>query len=267
LTLELALTPSRLLPLAWALVTDAAFQASATSEGGDESATLKEVVRRSHVNEAYRHFERARAARELRQAQQGPQMQAPPRLAQTSKANPPKLVMPPAFEAKVHAAASEAGEAKQLAIGASTPKPLPIGELPYAAKPTPFPPPPPPPPLMARSTAGSTAGSTAASSSTAGSTARWHLPSCPESLRLPLEWHQVRYYSDPKTGERKFDRLTSPIDLPHPDLEFEGYVVSEDGWQIDAFFKKKGLKNVRGCRLPRPNGGTWRRQPPIDPEL
>jgi hypothetical protein len=71
-------------------VTDAAFQASATREGGDGRAQREEVVTDARVNEAFQHFVRARIARELRRAQQGPQMQAPRRLAQTSKANPPK---------------------------------------------------------------------------------------------------------------------------------------------------------------------------------
>jgi hypothetical protein len=81
------------------------------------------------------------------------------------------------------------------------------------------------------------------------------LQSCPDSLKLPIEWDQVLYFQDRRTGERKFDRVTSPIALPHPDLEFSGYVVSDNKWTISAFFKKKGLTHTRGCRLPREAGG------------
>jgi hypothetical protein len=110
---------------------------------------------------------------------------------------------------------------------------------------------PPPPRCISPPPMASTSG---AVSSTAGGHV---LPTCPESLRLPIGWHQVKYFLDPRTGERKFDRRTSPISpLPHPDLEFAGYVLSDDRGQISAFFKKKGLKGTRGCRLPRESGGV-----------
>jgi hypothetical protein len=94
------------------------------------------------------------------------------------------------------------------------------------------------------------------------------LQSCPDSLKLPIEWDQVLYFQDPRTGERKFDRVTSPIaPLPHPDLEFSGYVVSDDRWTISAFFKKKGLTHTRGCRLPREAGGKKGWWGVRDPEI
>ena len=71
---------------------------------------------------------------------------------------------------------------------------------------------------------------------------------------MPLRWDQVRYYTNPVTGKRSFDRLTSPIDIPHRELKFTGYV--EDGNRVSAHFVKDGIKAKKGCRLPRPSGGV-----------
>ena len=85
---------------------------------------------------------------------------------------------------------------------------------------------------------------------------RPQLQICPDNLKLPLQWDQVLCYEDPVTGERKFDRKRCPIDLPHPDLEFCGYVLDDNRSEISAFFRRKGLHGVTGARLPRPAGGA-----------
>ena len=71
---------------------------------------------------------------------------------------------------------------------------------------------------------------------------------------MPLTWDQVRYYTNPVTGKRSFDRLTSPIDIPHRELKFNGYIT--DGNDISAQFAKDDIKAKKGCRLPRPSGGV-----------
>ena len=82
------------------------------------------------------------------------------------------------------------------------------------------------------------------------------LSSCPDVLKLPIEWSQVLYFEDPTTHERKFDRKRSPIQLPHEDLEFCGYILDDGRSKVSAFFKKKGFKNQKGARLQRPPGGV-----------
>ena len=81
---------------------------------------------------------------------------------------------------------------------------------------------------------------------------------CPDSLQMPLEWDQVLYYTNPVTGKTSYDRCTSPIPLPHPELQFKGYVVDAANQTIAAFFAKEGAKAQKGMRLPRPAGGANR---------
>ena len=75
---------------------------------------------------------------------------------------------------------------------------------------------------------------------------------------MPLEWDQVLYYTNPVTGKTSYDRCTSPIPLPHPELQFKGYVVDAANPTIAAFFAKEGAKAQKGMRLPRPAGGAHR---------
>ena len=82
------------------------------------------------------------------------------------------------------------------------------------------------------------------------------LETCPNTLEMPLTWDQVRYYTNPVTGKRGFDRLTSPIPIPHKDLKFSGYVKDEALQTVSAFFVKDGIKAKKGCRLARPSGGV-----------
>ena len=76
---------------------------------------------------------------------------------------------------------------------------------------------------------------------------------------MPLAWDQLLYYTNPATGKRSYGRSTSPIPLPHPELQFKGYVVDEAKNTISAFCVKKGAKAHKGIRLPRPAGGVSKR--------
>jgi hypothetical protein len=82
---------------------------------------------------------------------------------------------------------------------------------------------------------------------------------CPDSVQMPLEWHQVRYYTHPVTNKRSMDWKNSPIDIPHPELYFKGYVVDAQNNTISAFFAKEGVKRKMGVRCPRPAGGVNKR--------
>jgi hypothetical protein len=82
---------------------------------------------------------------------------------------------------------------------------------------------------------------------------------CPDSVQMPLEWNQVRYYTHPVTGKRSMDWKNSPIDIPHPELYFKGYVVDAQNNTISAFFAKEGVKRKMGVRCPRPAGGVNKR--------
>lgn len=80
---------------------------------------------------------------------------------------------------------------------------------------------------------------------------------CPDSLQVPLRWEQVLYLTDDKTGMQKYDSKTSPIPLPHPGLEFRGYVV--DGMNVAARFTC-GDRGRKGLRCPdKPSGGVNKR--------
>jgi hypothetical protein len=85
------------------------------------------------------------------------------------------------------------------------------------------------------------------------------LARCPDSVQMPLEWNQVRYYTHPVTGKRSMDWKNSPIDIPHPELYFKGYVVDAQNNTISAFFAKEGVKRKMGVRCPRPAGGVNKR--------
>jgi hypothetical protein len=82
---------------------------------------------------------------------------------------------------------------------------------------------------------------------------------CPESVQMPLEWHQVLYHFNPVTNKRSMDWKTSPIEVPHPELLFKGYVVDAENHTVSAFFAKEGVKKRMGVRCPRPAGGVNKR--------
>jgi hypothetical protein len=82
---------------------------------------------------------------------------------------------------------------------------------------------------------------------------------CPESVQMPLEWHQVLYHFNPVTNKRSMDWKTSPIEVPHPELLFKGYVVDAENHTVSAFFAKEGVKRRMGVRCPRPAGGVNKR--------
>ena len=42
---------------------------------------------------------------------------------------------------------------------------------------------------------------------------------CPLSMLLPIEWNDVRYFTD-ETGTQRYDTKNSPLPLPHPNMEF-----------------------------------------------
>ena len=88
-------------------------------------------------------------------------------------------------------------------------------------------------------------------------TGKLSLNMCPDSIQIPISWGQVLYYVDPKTQVRKYDFKTSPLPLPHKDLEFRGYVFNKDKTDVSAWFVKRGLKAKHGTRHPsKPSGGV-----------
>ena len=83
-------------------------------------------------------------------------------------------------------------------------------------------------------------------------------PRCPDTMQIPIAWEQVKYYCDPLTARVKYDSKTSPIALPHPELQFRGYVV--DGNNVSALFKSPSAWGKKGTRFPaKPSGGVNKR--------
>ena len=76
---------------------------------------------------------------------------------------------------------------------------------------------------------------------------------CPLSMLLPIEWDKVRYYTD-ETGAQRYDTKNSPLPLPHPSMEFRGYVENTDG-SVSAFFTDKTRRGQPGTRLPKKRAG------------
>ena len=106
--------------------------------------------------------------------------------------------------------------------------------------------------------AGSSADAAASSSLAAGSSsvaastiaaASADMP-CPRSMLLPIEWSQVRIFLDHK-NKVHLDTKTSPLPLPHPNMEFRGYVENSDD-SISAFFMRRG---EAGTRMPKKRSG------------
>ena len=76
---------------------------------------------------------------------------------------------------------------------------------------------------------------------------------CPLSMSLPIELDKVRYYRD-KTGAPRYDTKNSPVPLPHPSMEFRGYVENTDG-SVSAFFTDKTRRGQPGTRMPNKRSG------------
>ena len=77
---------------------------------------------------------------------------------------------------------------------------------------------------------------------------------CPISKLVPIEWDDVRYFTD-ESGWVKFDTKISPLPLPHPNMEFRGYVQKPDG-NLEVFFSDKTRRGHPAARMPRPSGGV-----------
>ena len=77
---------------------------------------------------------------------------------------------------------------------------------------------------------------------------------CPISKLVPIEWNDVRYFTD-ESGWVKFDTKISPLPLPHPNMEFRGYVQKPDG-NLEVFFSDKTRRGHPAARMPRPSGGV-----------
>ena len=78
---------------------------------------------------------------------------------------------------------------------------------------------------------------------------------CPDSLVIQIPWTLVKYYTKPN-GSVGFDTKNPPIQAPYNTMVFKGYVENRGENTIGAKFVKAGLKNVKGCRLPRTAGGS-----------
>jgi hypothetical protein len=98
-------------------------------------------------------------------------------------------------------------------------------------------------------------GSGSAPSSAAATSTTFNV--CPDSVQVPLQWDQVLYWTCPITNKLKYDSKTSPITLPHPDLQFRGYVFS--GVNVSAHFTSSA-RDKKGLRHPsKPSGGKNKR--------
>ena len=62
--------------------------------------------------------------------------------------------------------------------------------------------------------------------------------------------NDVRYFTD-ETGTQRYDTKNSPLPLPHPNMEFRGYVENSDD-SISAFFMRRG---EAGTRMPKKRSG------------
>ena len=56
-------------------------------------------------------------------------------------------------------------------------------------------------------------------------------------MSVPIGLDKVLYIRD-KTGAPRYDTKNSPVPLPHPSMEFRGYVENTDG-SVSAFFTDK----------------------------
>ena len=81
---------------------------------------------------------------------------------------------------------------------------------------------------------------------------------CPLMLKLPIEWKDVRYIFDSKRKWR-YDTKTSPMPMPHPNMEFRGYIENEDG-SVAAFFTDRRRRGEPGMRMPKKRAGGVNKQ-------
>ena len=77
---------------------------------------------------------------------------------------------------------------------------------------------------------------------------------CPLSMLLPIDWDRVLYFTD-ATGTQRYDTKNSPLPLPHPNMEFRGYVQKPDG-NVEVFFSDRTRRGHPGTRMPKPSGGV-----------
>ena len=77
----------------------------------------------------------------------------------------------------------------------------------------------------------------------------------PISMLVPLEWNQVLFFTNPRTGVQGFDTKNSPVPLPYPNMEFRGYIEGDSN-TVSAFFTDKNRRGQPGTRMPKkPDGG------------
>ena len=76
---------------------------------------------------------------------------------------------------------------------------------------------------------------------------------CPLSMSVPIGLDKVLYIRD-KTGAPRYDTKNSPVPLPHPSMEFRGYVENTDG-SVSAFFTDKTRRGQPGTRIPNKRSG------------
>ena len=81
---------------------------------------------------------------------------------------------------------------------------------------------------------------------------------CHLMLKLPIEWKDVRYIFDSKRKWR-YDTKTSPMPMPHPNMEFRGYIENEDG-SVAAFFTDRRRRGEPGMRMPKKRAGGVNKQ-------
>ena len=77
---------------------------------------------------------------------------------------------------------------------------------------------------------------------------------CPISKLVPIEWNDVRYFTD-ESGWVKFDTKNSPLPLPHPNMEFRGYIENTDG-SVSAFSTDRTRRGQPGTRMPKKRAGV-----------
>ena len=78
-------------------------------------------------------------------------------------------------------------------------------------------------------------------------------PHIPISMNIPIHMDAVLYDVDKHTGSRKLNIRDPPCDAPHPGMVFKGYVFSNDGKSVTAWFVQLGAKGP-GVRRSRASG-------------
>ena len=55
-------------------------------------------------------------------------------------------------------------------------------------------------------------------------------------------------------GRQRYDTKNSPIPIPHPNMEFCGYIENADG-KVSAFFSDRTRRSQAGTRMPKKRSG------------